>query len=77
MVKPSPPATLSSRPSPEESELLTVAETCDLLRVSRWTFYRLIQSGQLRSVTIGRSRRITRRALQRYIAQLDGSGEPT
>jgi excisionase family DNA binding protein len=76
-VNPSPRATLARRRSPEEFELLTVAETCDLLRISRWTFYRLVQSGQLQSVTIGRSRRITRRALQRYIAQLDGSGEPT
>ncbi|HJQ00859.1 MAG TPA: helix-turn-helix domain-containing protein [Jatrophihabitans sp.] len=74
-MKASPPASLASRRSPDRLELLTVAETCGLLRISRWTFYRLIQSGQLQSVTIGRSRRITRRALQRYIAQLDGSGE--
>jgi excisionase family DNA binding protein len=50
--------------------LLTVAEACASLRISRWTFYRLIQSGQLRTVKIGSARRIPVAALTEFVDTL-------
>jgi len=52
-------------------ELLTVDEAMAALKVSRWTLYNLIRSGELRSVIVGtRCRRIPRGALEEYIARL-------
>lgn len=50
--------------------LLTVPETATALRVSRAYVYQLIASGRLRSVTIGRSRRIRAKDLADFIASL-------
>lgn len=50
--------------------LLTVPETCAQLRISRWTFYRLVQRKQLRTVTVGRSRRVTPAAISDFVASL-------
>lgn len=49
--------------------LLTVPEAMAQLNVSRWTLYNLIRSGDLASVTIGRSRRIPAAALDAFISQ--------
>ena len=38
--------------------LLTIAQACETLNVSRMTLYRLMESGDLRRVKIGRSVRI-------------------
>jgi excisionase family DNA binding protein len=40
------------------SRYVTVAEVAGLLRVSNMTVYRLVQSGQLSAVRVGRSYRI-------------------
>jgi excisionase family DNA binding protein len=56
-------------------ELLTIREACDRLKLSRASLYRLIQSGQLPSVRIGRSRRVVSEDLDRFIAALR-SGSP-
>ena len=40
------------------SRYVTVAEVAGLLRVSNMTIYRLVQSGQLPAVRVGRSYRI-------------------
>jgi excisionase family DNA binding protein len=48
--------------------LLTAAEVAALLRVSKMTVYRLVDTGQLTSMRIGRSHRITRAALRTYLA---------
>lgn len=59
-----------SGPVSTAERLLTVAEACERLRISRWTFYRLVQTKQLRTITIGRSRRVTPAAIAECIAQL-------
>jgi len=43
-----------------DNELMTVEETCELLRVSRQTVYRLRRDGHLPFATLGRSVRIAR-----------------
>jgi excisionase family DNA binding protein len=53
------------------TELLTVAEVCDRLRVSRRTVYRLIEAGSIRTVHIGRRTLVTERELRAYLAYLE------
>ena len=47
--------------------LLTPEEAADVLRVGRTTVYALMKSGDLHSVHIGRSCRISRAELERYV----------
>lgn len=47
--------------------LLTVAEVADLLRVSTMTVYRLIRSGELAAVRVGRAYRVAEVALDDYL----------
>ncbi|NYI97371.1 excisionase family DNA binding protein [Streptomonospora nanhaiensis] len=47
--------------------VLTVDEAAARLRVSRWTLYNLIRSGQLRTVKIGRRRLVPVAALAECI----------
>ena len=51
-----------------ESKFVTVAEVAGQLRVSNMTVYRLIQSGQLAAVRVGRSYRIRESDMDRYLA---------
>jgi excisionase family DNA binding protein len=51
-----------------ESRFVTVAEVADQLRVSNMTVYRLVQSGQLPAVRVGRSYRIRDIDVDRYLA---------
>lgn len=48
---------------------LTIAEACKVLRTSRWTIRRLLDSGKLEAIKVGRRVRITRASVERYIAQ--------
>ena len=50
-----------------DSVLLTVAEVASLLRVSKMTVYRLLRSGELLSLRVGRSLRVPRTALDAYL----------
>ena len=54
------------------ARLNTVEETMHRLRISRMTVYRLINSGELRSLTIGRRRLVSEQAIADYISALDG-----
>jgi excisionase family DNA binding protein len=57
-----------------DRELITVQEAADRLAVSRWMIYRLIWDQKVKSVQIGRCRRIVRQSLNHYIAGLiDGA----
>ncbi len=47
--------------------LLTVQEAADRLNLGRSLTYRLLLAGDLRSVTIGRSRRVPVRAIEEFI----------
>jgi excisionase family DNA binding protein len=53
--------------------LLTTVEAARVLHVGRTTVYELINAGSLRPVHIGRSCRISRAELERYVDGLDGS----
>jgi excisionase family DNA binding protein len=48
--------------------LLTVAEVADVLRVSTMTVYRLIKSGEITAIRVGKSYRIAETELQGYLA---------
>jgi excisionase family DNA binding protein len=51
----------------DSDDYLTVDEIADKLRVSKMTIYRLIHAGELPSVRIGSSFRVTRANLARYL----------
>ena len=50
-----------------EIKFLTVAEVAAVMRVSKMTVYRLVHSGDLASVQVGRSFRIPERAVHDYL----------
>lgn len=51
----------------EDLQLLTVADTMKLLKVSKNTVYNYLNSGALKSIKIGHARRITPEALREFI----------
>lgn len=53
-----------------EPSLLTVEQVAEDWQIGRTRAWALVTSGQLRSVKIGRSRRVPREALDEYLAQL-------
>ncbi|MBW3614550.1 MAG: helix-turn-helix domain-containing protein [Actinobacteria bacterium] len=53
-----------SRP---RAAFLTVAEVATMLRVSNMTVYRLINSGALPAVRVGKSYRLTEQDVDRYL----------
>ncbi len=60
--------------SPAESRLsevrfLTVAEVAALMRVSKMTVYRLVHSGDLTAVRVGRSFRVPEHAVDAYLRE--------
>jgi excisionase family DNA binding protein len=48
---------------------LTVAEVAAIMRVSKMTVYRLVHSGELPAVKVGRSYRVPERAIHEYLRQ--------
>ncbi len=50
-----------------EMNFLTVAEVAAVMRVSKMTVYRLVHSGELASVRVGRSFRVPERAVHEYL----------
>jgi excisionase family DNA binding protein len=59
-----------------ESLLLTPEEAARVLRIGRTTVYALMKTGDLRPVHIGRSCRLARAELERYVTRLHAP-EPT
>ncbi len=53
-----------------ERQLLTPEEVADVLHIGRTRVYELLYSGEIRSVKIGRLRRIPVDAVHQYIASL-------
>ena len=51
----------------EACEALTVQQLADTLQIGRNAAYKLVHSGQLRCITIGRSIRVPRSALTDYL----------
>ncbi|PZM91334.1 MAG: excisionase [Actinobacteria bacterium] len=53
-----------------DEDLMTMDEAAEVLRVSRWTVFRLIKERELTSLLVGRRcRRVTRSSVQAYIAR--------
>lgn len=50
-----------------EVKFLTVAEVATLMRVSKMTVYRLVHSGELTAVRVGRSFRVPENAVHEYL----------
>ena len=48
-------------------KFLTVAEVAAVMRVSKMTVYRLVHSGELTAVRVGRSFRVPERAVHDYL----------
>ncbi|MGK2317309.1 helix-turn-helix domain-containing protein [Gordonia rhizosphera] len=49
------------------SQFLTVAEVASMMRVSKMTVYRLVHSGELPAVRVGRSFRVHSKAVHDYL----------
>jgi excisionase family DNA binding protein len=50
-----------------EVRVLTVAEVASIMRVSKMTVYRLVHSGELPAVRVGRSFRVPEQAVDDYL----------
>jgi excisionase family DNA binding protein len=50
-----------------EVRFLTVAEVAAVMRVSKMTVYRMVHSGELTAVRVGRSFRVPEKAVQDYL----------
>ncbi len=55
--------------------LLTVGEVAGTMRVSNMTIYRLIKSGQLAAVRVGKNYRIRESDVDRYLSERFVRGE--
>ena len=49
-----------------EVRFLTVAEVATIMRVSKMTVYRLVHSGELEAIRVGRSFRVPEEAVNQY-----------
>ncbi|WP_328760660.1 helix-turn-helix domain-containing protein [Streptomyces sp. NBC_00271] len=52
-----------------EVVFLTVAEVAAVMRVSRMTVYRLVHSGHLPAIRVGRSFRVPEQAVHEYLRE--------
>jgi excisionase family DNA binding protein len=64
----------SSRLGSSEPLVYTIPEAANALRLSRTKFYELLDSGEVESIHIGRSRKIPADALRAYIDGLRARG---
>lgn len=59
--------TMAGKPDLSEAKFLTVAEVAAMMRVSKMTVYRLVHSGELPAVRVGRSFRVREEDANDYI----------
>jgi excisionase family DNA binding protein len=52
-----------------EVRFLTVAEVATIMRVSKMTVYRLVHSGELEAIRVGRSFRVPEQAVNAYLKE--------
>ncbi|AGM03062.1 excisionase [Amycolatopsis sp. MJM2582] len=62
-----PPNKKDDLPSVGQVQFLTVAEVATLMRVSKMTVYRLVHSGELPAVRVGKSFRVPEKAVHEYL----------
>lgn len=60
----------------EAPRFLTVAEVADLLRVSKMTVYRMVHSGDIPAVRVGRSFRVPQAAVEELLSSGVGDWRP-
>jgi len=58
----------STRTLNDYPEVGKVEEVAAVLRCSKWCVYDLINTGALKSIRLGRAIRVTRRALEEFLA---------
>jgi excisionase family DNA binding protein len=60
---------MAANPSSDISDVrfLTIAEVATMMRVSKMTVYRIVHSGELPAVRVGRSFRVTEKDVNDYI----------
>ena len=51
----------------QAGRFLTVAEVATIMRVSKMTVYRLVHSGELEAIRVGRSFRVPEQAVNQYL----------
>ena len=56
-----------THPGLAQVQFLTIAEVAKVMRVSKMTVYRLVHSGELPAVRVGKSFRVTESAVQDYL----------
>lgn len=61
-------AAVGERPL-NEVQFLTVAEVASVMRVSKMTVYRLVHSGHLPAIRVGRSFRVPEQAVHEYLRE--------
>ncbi len=54
-------------PATGQVQFLTVAEVASLMRVSKMTVYRLVHSGELPALRVGKSFRVPEKAVHEYL----------
>lgn len=69
LQRPDPPRSVGENNLGELSSVnfLTVAEVASVMRVSKMTVYRLLHSGELSGVRVGRSFRVPEHAVHEYL----------
>ena len=50
-----------------EVSFLTVAEVAAIMRVSKMTVYRVVHSGEIEAIRVGRSFRVPKQAVDQYL----------
>jgi excisionase family DNA binding protein len=60
---------MPARRAYSEDRLLTVGEVASLMRVSNMTVYRLIKSGDLGAIRVGKNYRIRESDVNRYLSE--------
>ncbi len=66
VTPPNPPSNSGSSDL-SDSQFLTIAEVAAKIRVSKMTVYRIVHSGELPAVRVGRSFRVTEDDVQEYL----------
>ncbi len=51
-------------------DILSVKELCEILNIGKNTTYRLLQSGEIKSIKIGKVYKIPKKYLKEYINKL-------
>jgi len=64
---PSPAEAVPTDAPLAQVRFLTVAEVAALMRVSKMTVYRLVHSGELTAIRVGRSFRVPEKAVHDYL----------